>query len=254
MIRREDQPKYMELLDAYKSLIEALSHAGLQTRTKVNMTYVDSEDLERDGTDALEGVDGIVVPGGFGERGVEGKISAVRFAREKRIPYLGICLGMQVAVIEFARNIAGLSGAHSTEFRKDSPYPVVGLITEWVNESGEVEERAEDSDLGGTMRLGAQDCRLVADSTAYECYGRELIRERHRHRYEVNNNLLPRLKDAGLRVAGVSGDGGLVEIVEVPDHPWFVACQFHPEFTSTPRDGHPLFEGFVGAALKHRES
>jgi len=247
--------KYMELLDAYKSLIEALNNAGLKTRTKVNMTYVDSEDIERDGTDALEGVDGIVVPGGFGERGVEGKISAVRYAREKQIPYLGICLGMQVAVIEYARNVAGLSGAHSTEFRKDSQYPVVGLITEWVNESGEIEERAEDSDLGNTMRLGAQDCRLVADSTAYHCYGRELIRERHRHRYEVNNNLLPRLKEAGLRVAGVSGDGGLVEIVEVPDHPWFVACQFHPEFTSTPRDGHPLFEGFVGAALKHhRES
>ena len=244
--------KYMELLDAYKSLIEALSHAGLHTGTDVKMKYVDSEDLERDGVGALEDVDGIVVPGGFGERGVEGKISAVRHARENGIPYLGICLGMQVAVIEYARNIAGLSGAHSTEFRKDSPYPVVGLITEWVDEHGQVETRGEESDLGGTMRLGGQDCRLVPETTSYRCYGRELIRERHRHRYEVNNLLLPKLEAAGLRVAGRSGDGSLVEMVEVPDHPWFVACQFHPEFTSTPRDGHPLFKGFVEAALVRR--
>ncbi len=197
-------------------------------------------------------MDGIVVPGGFGERGVEGKISAVRHARESGIPYLGICLGMQVAVIEYARNIAGLSGAHSTEFRKDSPYPVVGLITEWVDEHGQVETRGEESDLGGTMRLGGQDCRLVPDTTSYRCYGKELIRERHRHRYEVNNLLLPKLEAAGLRVAGRSGDGSLVEMVEAPDHPWFVACQFHPEFTSTPRDGHPLFKGFVEAALARR--
>ncbi len=244
--------KYMELLDAYKSLIEALNHAGLHTHTKVNMRYLDSEDLERDGTGALADVDAILVPGGFGERGVEGKISAVRYARENGIPYLGICLGMQVAVIEFARNVAGLSGAHSTEFRKDSPYPVVGLITEWVNEEGQLERRAEDSDLGGTMRLGAQDCQLVEGSIARSCYGRDLISERHRHRYEVNNNLLPRLEEAGLRVAGRSGDGALVEMVEAPDHPWFVACQFHPEFTSTPRDGHPLFQGFVNAALVHQ--
>ncbi|MGM0435358.1 MAG: CTP synthase [Pseudomonadota bacterium] len=244
--------KYMELLDAYKSLIEALSHAGLHTRTDVKMKYVDSEDLEREGEAALEDVDGIVVPGGFGERGVEGKISAVRYARENGIPYLGICLGMQVAVIEYARNIAGLSGAHSTEFRKDSPYPVVGLITEWVDEHGQLETRGEDSDLGGTMRLGAQDCRLEPGTTSHRCYGKDVIRERHRHRYEVNNLLLPKLEEAGLRVAGRSGDNSLVEMVEVPGHPWFVACQFHPEFTSTPRDGHPLFKGFVEAALAHR--
>ena len=244
--------KYMELLDAYKSLIEALSHAGLHTRTDVKMKYVDSEDLEREGEAALEDVDGIVVPGGFGERGVEGKISAVRYARENGIPYLGICLGMQVAVIEYARNIAGLSGAHSTEFRKDSPYPVVGLITEWVDEHGQLEKRGEDSDLGGTMRLGAQDCRLEPGTTSHRCYGKDVIRERHRHRYEVNNLLLPKLEEAGLRVAGRSGDNSLVEMVEVPEHPWFVACQFHPEFTSTQRDGHPLFKGFVEAALARR--
>ena len=244
--------KYMELLDAYKSLIEALSHAGLHTRTDVKMKYVDSEDLEREGEAALQDVDGIVVPGGFGERGVEGKISAVRYARENGIPYLGICLGMQVAVIEYARNIAGLSGAHSTEFRKDSPYPVVGLITEWVDEHGQVETRGEDSDLGGTMRLGAQDCRLEPGTTSHGCYGKDVIRERHRHRYEVNNLLLPKLEEAGLRVAGRSGDNSLVEMVEVPGHPWFVACQFHPEFTSTPRDGHPLFKGFVEATLARR--
>ncbi|WP_077530765.1 CTP synthase [Vreelandella utahensis] len=244
--------KYMELLDAYKSLIEALSHAGLHTRTDVKMKYVDSEDLEREGEAALQDVDGIVVPGGFGERGVEGKISAVRYARENGIPYLGICLGMQVAVIEYARNIAGLSGAHSTEFRRDSPYPVVGLITEWVDEHGQLETRGEDSDLGGTMRLGAQDCRLEPGTTSHGCYGKDVIRERHRHRYEVNNLLLPKLEEAGLRVAGRSGDNSLVEMVEVPGHPWFVACQFHPEFTSTPRDGHPLFKGFVEAALARR--
>ncbi|MEQ6884470.1 CTP synthase [Salicola sp. Rm-C-2C1-2] len=244
--------KYMELLDAYKSLIEALDHAGLHTRTDVKMKYVDSEDLERDGVGALQDVDGIVVPGGFGERGVEGKISAVRYARESSVPYLGICLGMQAAVIEYARNIAGLSGAHSTEFRKDSPYPVVGLITEWVDENGELETRGEDSDLGGTMRLGAQDCRLESGTTSHQCYGKDVISERHRHRYEVNNLLLPKLEASGLRVAGRSGDNSLVEIVEAPEHPWFVACQFHPEFTSTPRDGHPLFKGFVEAALARR--
>lgn len=244
--------KYMELLDAYKSLIEALDHAGLHTRTDVKMKYVDSEDLERDGVGALQDVDGIVVPGGFGERGVEGKISAVRHARESGVPYLGICLGMQAAVIEYARNIAGLSGAHSTEFRKDSPYPVVGLITEWVDENGELETRGEDSDLGGTMRLGAQDCRLEPGTTSHQCYGKDVISERHRHRYEVNNLLLPKLEASGLRVAGRSGDNSLVEMVEAPDHPWFVACQFHPEFSSTPRDGHPLFKGFVEAALARR--
>ncbi|MFE8073123.1 CTP synthase [Marinobacteraceae bacterium S3BR75-40.1] len=240
--------KYMELLDAYKSLIESLKHAGIKTRTKVNMRYIDSEDIERDGTGALEDVDAILVPGGFGERGVEGKIATVKYARENKVPYLGICLGMQVAVIEFARNVASLEGAHSTEFRKTTPYPVVGLITEWTEAGGKVERRDEKSDLGGTMRLGAQDCRLEDGSTTRECYGRDVIRERHRHRYEVNNNYVQQLKDAGLRVAGVSGDGALVEVIEVPDHPWFVACQFHPEFTSTPRDGHALFTGFVKAA------
>ncbi len=243
--------KYMELLDAYKSLIEAIKHAGIRTRTKVNVRYIDSERIEREGTGILEGVKGILVPGGFGERGVEGKIETVRYARENKIPYLGICLGMQVAVIEFARHVAGLEGAHSTEFRKDAAHPVVGLITEWKNTSGEVETRSEKSDLGGTMRLGAQSCVLEKDSTVYQCYGKERIVERHRHRYEVNNNYLPQLESAGLRITGRSGDEALVEVVEVPDHPWFVACQFHPEFTSTPRDGHGLFEGFVRAALKH---
>ena len=243
--------KYMELLDAYKSLIEAIKHAGIRTRTKVKVRYIDSERIEREGTGILDGVQGILVPGGFGERGVEGKIQTVRYARENKIPYLGICLGMQVAVIEFARHVAGLEGAHSTEFRKDAAHPVVGLITEWKSTTGEVEVRSDKSDLGGTMRLGAQTCLLEKDSTVYQCYGKERIVERHRHRYEVNNNYLQRLETAGLKITGRSGDEALVEVVEVPDHPWFVACQFHPEFTSTPRDGHGLFEGFVRASLKH---
>ncbi|PVY69618.1 CTP synthase [Tamilnaduibacter salinus] len=246
--------KYMELLDAYKSLIESLLHAGIKTRTKVNIRYVDSEDVEQEGTGALSDVDAILVPGGFGERGVEGKIETVRYARENHIPYLGICLGMQVAVIEFARNVAGLSDAHSTEFRHQTTTPVVGLITEWLDSSGERELRTEDADLGGTMRLGAQDCVLNDESTIARCYGRKVIRERHRHRYEVNNHFVPNLEEAGLRVAGRSSDGALVEVVEVADHPWFVACQFHPEFTSTPRDGHALFKGFVEAALDRHKS
>jgi len=244
--------KYMELLDAYKSLIEALSHAGIQSRTKVNVRYIDSETIEENGTGQLEDVDAILVPGGFGLRGVEGKISAVRYARENNIPYLGICLGMQVAVIEFARNVLGWNDANSTEFDKTSEHPVVGLITEWQTASGEKQTRDESSDLGGTMRLGGQECALVEGSKARECYGEDVIVERHRHRYEVNNNLLPELEKAGLRVSGRSLDGALVEMVEVPEHPWFVACQFHPEFTSTPRDGHPLFSGFVNAALQQR--
>lgn len=244
--------KYMELLDAYKSLIEALSHAGIQSRTKVNVRYIDSETIEENGTGQLEDVDAILVPGGFGLRGVEGKISAVRYARENKIPYLGICLGMQVAVIEFARSVLGWSDANSTEFDKTSEHPVVGLITEWQTASGEKQTRDESSDLGGTMRLGGQECALVEGSKARECYGQDVIVERHRHRYEVNNNLLPELEKAGLRVSGRSLDGALVEMVEVPEHPWFVACQFHPEFTSTPRDGHPLFSGFVNAALQQR--
>jgi len=244
--------KYMELLDAYKSLIEAMSHAGIQSRTKVNLRYIDSEDIENQGTGLLEGVDAILVPGGFGLRGVEGKIATVRYARENKIPYLGICLGMQVAVIEFARDVLGWSDANSTEFDKDSGHPVVGLITEWADASGNTEVRTEASDLGGTMRLGAQECGLEPGSKVFECYGKERIVERHRHRYEVNNNLLPQLQAAGLKITGRSGDGALVEVVEAPDHPWFVACQFHPEFTSTPRDGHPLFSGFVNAALEYK--
>lgn len=246
--------KYMELLDAYKSLIEAMSHAGIQSRTKVNLRYIDSETIEENGTGQLEDVDAILVPGGFGLRGVEGKIAAARYAREHNIPYLGICLGMQVAVIEFARNVLGWQDANSTEFDRTTEHPVVGLITEWQTASGEKETRDESSDLGGTMRLGGQECALVEGSKARECYGQDVIVERHRHRYEVNNNLLPELEKAGLRVSGRSVDGALVEMVEVPDHPWFVACQFHPEFTSTPRDGHPLFSGFVDAALKQRAS
>ena len=242
--------KYMELLDAYKSLIEAMGHAGIQNRTKVNLRYIDSEEIENEGTAKLEGVDAILVPGGFGLRGVEGKIRTVQYARENKIPYLGICLGMQVAVIEYARNVVGWADAHSTEFDQNSAHPVVGLITEWQDAAGSVETRTEASDLGGTMRLGAQDCQLMAGSNVRECYGKDVIVERHRHRYEVNNNLLPQLEGAGLKVSGRSADGALVEVVEAPDHPWFVACQFHPEFTSTPRDGHPLFSGFVKAALK----
>ncbi|WP_369602251.1 CTP synthase [Hahella sp. SMD15-11] len=246
--------KYMELLDAYKSLIEAMKHAGIHTRTRVNMRYIDSERVEREGVGILEGVDAILVPGGFGERGVEGKIRTVQYAREKRIPYLGICLGMQVAVIEFARNVMGLENANSTEFDRDCEHPVVGLITEWRTPEGEVVKRTEDSDLGGTMRLGAQECRLAAGSTTASCYGKTVISERHRHRYEVNGHYEPMLEEAGMRIAGKSMDGALVEVVEVKDHPWFVACQFHPEFTSTPRDGHPLFKGFVRAALTYRQA
>ncbi|MFT5718168.1 MAG: CTP synthase [Oleiphilaceae bacterium] len=244
--------KYMELLDAYKSLIEAVKHAGIRTHTKINIKYIDSESIIDDGTEVLESVDAILVPGGFGNRGVEGKIATVKFARENKIPYLGICLGMQVAVIEYARNVAGIEAAHSTEFVKDCENPVVGLITEWQDASGAVEQRSAQSDLGGTMRLGAQECNLLEGSTAKASYGKPVIVERHRHRYEVNNNFLPKLEEAGLIVSGRSKDDSLVEVVEVPDHPWFVACQFHPEFTSTPRDGHGLFEGFVKAAIAYK--
>ncbi|HET8729950.1 MAG TPA: CTP synthase [Moraxellaceae bacterium] len=243
--------KYIELIDAYKSLNEALLHAGVQNRTKVRINYIDAESIEADGTGVLEKVDAILVPGGFGDRGTEGKITAVKYAREHKIPYLGICLGMQVAVIEYARNVAGLTGAHSTELRKNPAHPVIGLITEWRTESGEVERRTETSDLGGTMRLGAQECRLEQGTKSRELYGQDVIVERHRHRYEVNNNYLPQLEKAGLTISGRSIDNNLVEMVEIADHPWFVACQFHPEFTSSPRDGHPLFSGFVKAALKH---
>lgn len=242
--------KYTELKDAYKSLNQALIHAGIDTKTNVKITYIDSEEIEEKGVEILSGVDAILVPGGFGSRGTEGKLLAVRYARQEKVPYLGICLGMQMAVIEFARNVVGLEGAHSTELDAGTPHPVVGLITEWKDRSGKVEARDKNSDLGGTMRLGAQECRLEEGSLSRELYGKEVIYERHRHRYEVNNNYVDKLVAAGLVIAGKSMDGSLVEMIEVPDHPWFVACQFHPEFTSSPRDGHPLFEGYINAALK----
>lgn len=243
--------KYMDLIDAYKSLNEALKHAGIASRTEVKIRYIDSEDIDQHGLDALQGVDAILVPGGFGERGVEGKIKTVQYARENGIPYLGICLGMQVAVIEYARNVAGMSEAHSTEFNIDTPQPVIALITEWVEEDGSTQQRDDAADLGGSMRLGAQRSNLVEGSITAECYGSTEINERHRHRYEVNARYVERLQQAGLRISGWSADHELVEVVEVPDHPWFVACQFHPEFTSTPRDGHPLFSAFIAAANEY---
>ena len=243
--------KYVDLRDSYISLSEALLHGGIHTRTRVNIHYFESQDIERDGPDCLKNMDGIVVPGGFGDRGIEGKIKAVRFARENDIPYLGICLGMQVAVIEAARNLAGLRDAHSTEFVRATPHPVVALITEWETSAGERERRSEESELGGTMRLGAQKILLKEGSLAATAYGADEISERHRHRYEVNNNYRDALEKSGLRISGVSVDD-LVEVVELPDHPWFVASQFHPEFTSNPRDGHPLFAGFIVAAGLHR--
>ncbi|MCW2255864.1 CTP synthase [Providencia alcalifaciens] len=240
--------KYVELPDAYKSVIEALKHGGLKNRLTVNIKLIDSQDVETRGVELLKGLDAILVPGGFGERGIEGKIMTARYARENKIPYLGICLGMQVALIEFARNVAHMEDANSTEFSPDCKYPVVALITEWRDEEGNVEVRSEESDLGGTMRVGGQQCHLVNGSLVRDMYGEDTIVERHRHRYEVNNLLLKRIEDAGLKIAGRSVDSKLVEIIENPNHPWFVACQFHPEFTSTPRDGHPLFAGFVKAA------
>jgi len=244
--------KYMDLTEAYKSLSEALIHAGIHTRTKVNIEYIDSEQVEREGVSILANIDAILVPGGFGERGVEGKIETVRFARENKIPYLGICLGMQVAVIEYARNVAGMEGAQSTEFNRETPYPVIALITEWLNADGELEVRGDHSDMGGTMRLGGQECKLVEGSLTRDLYGNDTILERHRHRYEFNNQYIDRLEGAGLTFSGKSIDDKLVEIVEISDHPWFIGCQFHPEFTSTPRDGHPLFSGFVRAARDHQ--
>jgi len=243
--------KYIEHADAYKSLTEALIHAGIATQTDVEILKVDSEDVEQNGTVVFDSVDAILVPGGFGERGVDGKIATIRFAREKKIPYLGICLGMQSAVIEYARNVVGLEGAHSTEFLPDTPDPVIGLITEWLTEDGQLETRSESSDLGGTMRLGSQKCQLTPGSLAHQVYGKDVITERHRHRYEFNNTYLEQFEKAGLVVSGKSIDGRLVEIVEIPDHPWFLACQFHPEFTSKPRTGHPLFTGFIKAAITH---
>jgi len=241
--------KYVDLRDAYISLSEALLHGGIHTRTRVNIHYFESQDIQDNGPDCLHGMDGIVVPGGFGERGIEGKIATVRYARENNVPYLGICLGMQIAVIEAARNLAGLESAHSTEFNRGTEHPVVALITEWETSAGEREERSENSDMGGTMRLGAQEIHLQDGSKAAAIYGKATISERHRHRYEVNNHYRERLEKAGLRFSGLSVDD-LVEMVEIPDHPWFIASQFHPEFTSNPRDGHPLFTSFVRATVQ----
>ena len=247
--------KYVDLTESYKSLSEALTHAGIHTRSKVNIHYIDSEALERDGSAALARMDAILVPGGFGKRGTEGKIAAIRYAREMKVPYLGICLGMQLAVVEYARDVAGMQGAHSTEFDPETPYPVIGLIIEWQTADGHFEQRTADSDLGGSMRLGGQVCLLEAGSLARAVYGRDQVVERHRHRYEVNNALRSRLIEAGLVVSGHAPGTDLCEMVELPRevHPWFVGCQFHPEFTSNPREGHPLFTAFVEAALAARK-
>jgi CTP synthase len=244
--------KYMDLRDAYISLTEALVHAGVHTLTKVNIHYVEAESIEKQGLGLLDGMDAILVPGGFGERGIEGKIQAVKLARENNIPYLGICLGMQVAVIEYARHVLGIADADSSEFNEKSENPVIALITEWQDQFQGVQARSKESDLGGTMRLGAQKALLVPGSLAARSYGAESVMERHRHRYEFNNNYLEKMSEAGMKFSGRSADG-LVEIIELPDHPWFLASQFHPEFTSTPRDGHPLFSGFVSAARRYRE-
>ncbi|HTL68785.1 MAG TPA: CTP synthase, partial [Lacunisphaera sp.] len=242
--------KYLDLLDAYKSLSEAIVHAGIQTRTKVDIRYVDAEDIETNGTATLDDVQAILVPGGFGQRGFEGKIKAARYARENGVPYLGICYGLHAAIIDFARNVAGLEDAHSTEINPNSPHPVIAMVTEWTERDGTRAERSAGGDLGGTMRLGEQACNLLNGTLARAIYGEDVVYERHRHRYEVNERYLDRLQQLGLRVAGRSEDG-LVEMIEFADHPWFVACQFHPEFTSSPRDGHPLFRGFIEAALAY---
>ncbi|HKA46211.1 MAG TPA: CTP synthase [Burkholderiales bacterium] len=241
--------KYVDLTESYKSLTEALIHAGIHTGAKVKINYIDSEGIEKSGTGGLSGMDAILVPGGFGQRGVEGKIKAIRHAREHGIPYLGICLGMQLAVIEYARAVTGLANAHSTEFEPDTPHPVIALITEWQDRDGRIERRDVTSELGGTMRLGGQECVLEPDSMVHRIYGQERVTERHRHRYEVNNHYVPRLAQSGLRISGKSIKDGLCEMIELPGHPWFVGCQFHPEFTSNPRQGHPLFKAFIQAAL-----
>jgi len=246
--------KYVDLTESYKSLSEALVHAGIHCDVKINISYIDSETIETNGLDELRSMDAILVPGGFGQRGVEGKIQAIKFAREKGVPYLGICLGMQLAVIEFARHVLGLTDAHSTEFDESSEHPVVGLITEWMDASGIKEHRDSDADLGGTMRLGGQDAHLKNGSKIASLYGSDVISERHRHRYEVNGKYIDDLEKQGLTVSGRSAGEGLCEVVEINDHPWFIACQFHPEFTSTPRKGHPLFNGFVNAAILHAQS
>ena len=247
--------KYVDLTDSYKSLNEALVHAGIHARSRVSIRYVDSETIENDGIGALlKGVDAILVPGGFGKRGVEGMMKAIQYARENKVPYLGICLGMQLAVIEFARNVVGLAGANSTEFDRDTPHPVIALVTEWQDRDGRIERRDEKSDLGGTMRLGAQGAALEPGSLARKVYGADVINERHRHRYEVNNQYVQRMRDKGLRASGLTQREQLCEMIELPSHPWFIGCQFHPEFTSTPRGGHSLFTAFVEAALQYQAS
>ena len=243
--------KYVDLTESYKSLNEALSHAGAQNRARVSIRYIDSSSLESNDFSVLDDLDAILVPGGFGDRGIEGKIAAIQYARENKIPYLGICLGMQLAVIEFARHVAGLNDAHSSEFSDETKHPVIALITEWQAEDGSIEKRGADSDMGGTMRLGGQRCNLVENTLASSVYGNDNVLERHRHRYEFNNSYREELENAGLVISGKSTDGNLVEMVELKDHPWFLACQFHPEFTSTPRDGHPLFADYVRAALAY---
>ena len=244
--------KYVELTESYKSLSEALIHAGIHTRTAVKIHYIDSEDIEHDGTDCLKGLDAILVPGGFGKRGTEGKIMAIRYARENQVPYLGICLGMQLAVVEFARNVAGLGGANSTEFDPSAAHPVVALISEWHDREGQLESRSAADDLGGTMRKGAQSCPVKPDTRAASIYG-DTVNERHRHRYEVNNAYVPRLEEAGMVISARTPTENLPEIMELPEHPWFMGVQFHPEFTSTPRDGHPLFIGYIKAALEFQK-
>ncbi|HIL39441.1 MAG TPA: CTP synthase [Methylococcales bacterium] len=245
--------KYVDHLDAYKSLNEALVHAGIHTRNRVVLNYVDSETIQDDCLESLSGVDAILVPGGFGERGIEGKVATVKYAREHNIPYFGICLGMQVAVIEYARNVVGLANAHSTEFVAETQDPVIGLITEWMDESGRREVRGNGADMGGTMRLGGQKCQLEVNTLAHHLYQQNVISERHRHRYEFNNHYLSVFSESGMRFSGKSTDGQLVEMIEIPSHPWFLACQFHPEFTSTPRGGHPVFSGFVEAAAIYKK-
>jgi CTP synthase len=245
--------KYVDLQDSYKSLSEALIHAGIHTRTKVKIHYVDSEQIEAKGTETLKDMDAILVPGGFGKRGIEGKIAAVKYAREQKVPYLGICLGMQIAAIEIARNLAGLEGANSTEFDPDTPHPVIALITEWQSKDGKVERRDANSNLGGTMRLGAQPAAVKKGSLAHRIYGKDVVSERHRHRYEVNNHYAPRLEAAGLKITAKTKAEDLPEMAELADHPWFFGCQYHPEFTSTPREGHPLFTSYIKAALEQHK-